>query len=99
LKYAVPNYWIHQRHGVLSRYEICLPELGDRYVGLVEKYTSPTGSQRWRTLDYKLDDWRDNFGSREEASQDLVTTCPRVMDLISRLRERRLNSPEIKQIK
>lgn len=55
---------------------------------MVEKYLTKDDAIRWRTLDDHKNDWRDGFLSREEAAQDLVTQCPRVVRLIEHRRAR-----------
>lgn len=90
LKYIVPCYAIQERRGVLVRYEVQVPELRDLCVGWVEQYTSKDKLVRWRTLTPKLDDWRDNFQTREEAAQDLVRECPLSVRRMQYRRERML---------
>lgn len=101
LRYLPPSSLIGERWGVLVRYEIHAPELGNRELGHVEKYLDGDVA-RWRTMDHKLSDWTSGFSSREAAAQDLVTRCPRTVALVEHLRERlsvpaekKLDSPEI----
>lgn len=94
LKYVAPSYFIQERRGVLCLYEIQIPELRNRSIGMVEKYFTEDGSVRWRTLDHWKCDWRGNFRSRESAAQDLVRNSPRARARVSSLRERFANMPE-----
>lgn len=105
LKYVAPSYYIQERSGVLTRYEIQVPELRNKMVGMVEKYFLRDGATRWRTLDHWLMDWKSGFATREKAAQNLVTSCPRTVELIRVRRERlatgrepTVGSPEIKRI-
>lgn len=94
LKYVAPNYWIQERRDVLALYEIQMPELNDWVVGWVEQHVNKKRQTRWRTLTHKLDDWRGDFLSREEAAQDLVANCPVTQALIAIRRSRTVSSGE-----
>jgi hypothetical protein len=79
---------------VLALYEIQMPELNDWVVGMVEQHVNKKRQTRWRTLTHKLDDWRGEFRSREEAAQDLVTHCPVTLELIATRRSRTVSLPD-----
>jgi hypothetical protein len=96
LKYVAPNYYIQERRNVLARYEIQAPELGSAQLGMVEKYFTDKDSVKWRSLDYRKNDWKSDWNSREEAAQDLILNCPVVAARVKHLRER-IKSPEESQ--
>jgi hypothetical protein len=85
---------IQQRRGVLSRYEIRMPEIKDWQVGMVEKYLTADDKVRWRTLDHWKCDWKSGFLGREAAAQDLVANCPRTVQLIADRRRKLTDSAE-----
>jgi hypothetical protein len=102
LRYVLPNYWIQSRRGVLRRYEIQTPEYCDRQLGMVEQYTGSKGEVRWRTLDFRKNDWKSGFLTREAAAQDLILTCPAVikrLEFYRAKREREQAPAESQQIK
>lgn len=87
LRYLPPSCLIQQRRGVIKAYEIWHVEL-NLEVGRVELYADDkSGGSKWRTLDHWKEDYKDGHATREEAAQNLVKNCPRV---VARLEQRRV---------
>ncbi len=85
-----PGRLIQERPNLRSAYNVELPQLGHLLIGRVESYwpEGKPGCLRWRSLDHWYCDWLHNYTTREQAARELLTTCPRTIELVQSTQRR-----------